>query len=374
MPMLLRISILLVLFYFPTFTYAENTPSIQNPPHNSTTSDLSPKLEWTYNGTCPTDSNCFRVEVSENELFSGLEKSTYTNNTYYSPTLSLGKWFWRIKAKDEQNNWSEYVSSIFTIQENQNSNTPSPTLTSTTTSSPQTSDKTSAEFIISSSITNFTADTIAKAEIKITKLQPNTDYFLKTAFFKEGKTNYFGKTKVEERWIKNNGTYSDQYKITTNSEGNWYGNIEIQIDTEDSGFEQSGSYLLKIGRYNSSGSGPTWSNFLSVTIQAEKASNKKEESSTLNDNTLIESIQNVDPNIDSQNSTVIQTTPSPHSSITYSLPNLESSVAGESTYSGQTQVLGEKRANWWFVSAGLLLLLLTPILIVYTRKKRYYQS
>jgi len=99
---------------------------------------------------------------------------------------------------------------------------------------------------------------------------PNTKFYLKGAFAKSGSINYFGLTKVSDRWIKNNNTYLDQYSITTDSSGKWSGSLEIQPDVFDSGYEGTNDYIFKVGRYTGSGNGPTWSNDVNIKINARE--------------------------------------------------------------------------------------------------------
>ena len=99
---------------------------------------------------------------------------------------------------------------------------------------------------------------------------PITTFYLKGAFKKSESSNYFGHTKVGSSWIKNGSPYQDQYKITTDSSGKWSGIIEVQPDVLDSGYEGSGDYIFKVGRYTSSGSGPTWSNESNIKISAQE--------------------------------------------------------------------------------------------------------
>ena len=96
--------------------------------------------------------------------------------------------------------------------------------------------------------------------------QENSVYYLKGAFLKSGSKNYFGKTKISGNWVKNGSVYSSQLKITTDSSGNWSGDIEVMPDAEDSGFTGSGDYNFKIGRYTAEGSGPDWSNEQTLNI------------------------------------------------------------------------------------------------------------
>src|SRR5581483_3986493 len=124
----------LVLYFFLSLAvFAANPPSLSDPADNSTTTDSSPKLSWQYNDTCPSNESCFFIQVDNNSDFSSPEKTTYTNNQYYSPSLDLGQWFWRVKAKDQNGTWSDYSQSrSLTIT----SPTPQPTSTPTPSTSP----------------------------------------------------------------------------------------------------------------------------------------------------------------------------------------------------------------------------------------------
>lgn len=105
---------------------------------------------------------------------------------------------------------------------------------------------------------------------------PNTSFYLKGAFRHPDKpSNYFGLTQVSGEWVKNSSTYTNQYKITTGSSGNWSGNIEVKPDTEDSGFIGEGSYIFKVGRYKDlENSSATWSNEETIKITPIENSNQ----------------------------------------------------------------------------------------------------
>ncbi len=146
--------------------------------------------------------------------------------------------------------------------------TPTPTPTSTSTST--TSTTPSSSFTIS----NIPSQIDSTEEFRVTinlslPKSPNTIFYLKGAFKKQDKTNYFGLTKVGNDWIKNNNKFEDQYKITTDGSGNWSGNLEIQPDILDSGYEGAGEYLFKVARYTGSGS-LTWSNEIIIKINAQE--------------------------------------------------------------------------------------------------------
>lgn len=136
----------------------------------------------------------------------------------------------------------------------------------------QSSSADQSEFTITSAPSIvYTVDTI-NVKVQLSKFSANTQYYLKGAFAKPDTTNYFGKNKVSGNWIKNGEKYSSQPSITTDSSGNWSGNLEVMVDTEDSGFSNDGKYNLKIARYNSSGSGPDWSNKVDIDIKIKNPS------------------------------------------------------------------------------------------------------
>lgn len=78
--------------------------------------------------------------------------------------------------------------------------------------------------------------------------------FIQAAITKEGKTNYFGFTRNNSgEWIKYD-TSPDLNSLLSFSpiDGNWDGEVDVKIDTSDTGFEGSGSYQVKLLKYISS--------------------------------------------------------------------------------------------------------------------------
>lgn len=377
----LIIALMSVLLFIPGQSFAANSPSNLDPKIDSVTTDLNPKLSWGASGPCPADGSCYRVEVSDNKDFETLTKSTYTNNTYYSPTLSEGTWFWRVKAKDSEGVWSEFANSKIIITKTQGSETisqsPLPLISAPPTPSP--TPKPVSEFTIISPTTTLSKDTSAKVEVKMTKLSPNTTYFIKSAFYKEGKTNYFAKTKVNDVWVKNAANFSEQRRLTTDNEGNWTGSLETMIDIDDAGYDQSGQYFLKVGRYNASGSSLSWSNSLSVTINAEKEQSKTSPAADETEkNQTINQINTTDTESETELTSQVlgsETQPSPEATVEYKLPDLAQEDNNQLATASATEVLvkGERQLNWWFITSGLVMFILMGITLVHTRKKRYHQ-
>jgi len=160
----------ILLLLFPQKTFAAIIPNLLSPSNNSTVTDTSPKLSWSYSGQCTGSGSCFRIQVASSSAFTSAYRDYYTNYTYYSPQLYLRQWFWRAKAKDSSNAWSDW-STIFSFNI---VSTPSPTPTpsqspSTPTQSPtltpidsasttSTSFDSSSDSILSDSTSNSTME------------------------------------------------------------------------------------------------------------------------------------------------------------------------------------------------------------------------
>lgn len=114
---------LLILLISPRLSLAATTPTLLSPSDNSTISDTSPKLSWSFSDSCYASGSCFHVQVASMSGFTSIAKDYYTNSTSYSPRLSLQQWFWRVKAKDTFATWSDWspVWSFIIVS------TPSPT-------------------------------------------------------------------------------------------------------------------------------------------------------------------------------------------------------------------------------------------------------
>ncbi|OGD86762.1 hypothetical protein A2Z23_02810 [Candidatus Curtissbacteria bacterium RBG_16_39_7] len=131
---LFGIIFLLISLFFPVS--ASDAPFLQSPSSGSTTTDTSPTLSWSWTSICTSSGSCFRVQVDDQSDFSSPNKDYYTSNTSYSPQLGIGTWYWRVKAKDASNNWSEW-SSVWNFSISQDSSptsTPNATPTSVPTS------------------------------------------------------------------------------------------------------------------------------------------------------------------------------------------------------------------------------------------------
>ncbi len=87
------------------------------------------------------------------------------------------------------------------------------------------------------------------------------NYYIRAAFFQEGKTNYFGYTKNQNSQWNNQPSEIDQYlKITIGPDNYWSGAVVIKPDSDSPYFKGKGDYLLKLGRYTESGTSVSWGN------------------------------------------------------------------------------------------------------------------
>lgn len=196
-----------------------------------------------------------------------------TSSNYYT---GLGSYNFKVRRYTQSCSSSYIWSNEVTTVVSNPSLYPTPTPTSTqdtsssnnnTSTNSQTPDSSTSLFTISNIHSQVNSDQSFSASVNLSlPNNPNTNFFLKGAFKKPDGSNYFGLSKVSENWIKNGSSYSSQLPITTDSSGNWSGSLEVQPDSEDSGFIGSGDYIFKVGRYTSSGSGPNWSNELTINI------------------------------------------------------------------------------------------------------------
>jgi hypothetical protein len=113
-----------------------------------------------------------------------------------------------------------------------------------------------------------------EVSINLASAPVNTIYYLRIAFTAPENPAYFGYTqKNDGTWHKYEEEFNNFYEITTSEEGNWNGKIKAKPDHEDKDFKGTGSYILKIGRFTSSGKSHYWSdNELSLNIQGPSPS------------------------------------------------------------------------------------------------------
>lgn len=345
----------------PSSSLANSPPQLVSPQNGS--SVTSNKLEWqtpSYN-LYPTSP--YRVQVDEGTSFSDPFRDYYTKNTYYSPTLSPGTWYWRVKAKDDQGIWSDW-SEVWSFNYS-STQTPAPTPLDPTPSpfetnspSPTSSDSPANEFLVSEVPENINSDQnfTVRVDLLLSKYS-DSNFYLKGAFIKEGESNYFGLTKVGSIWIKNSTTFSSQKLITTDSGGKWAGELGVMVDEEDSGFKENGAYIFKVARYTSSGSGPTWSNQSSINI--------KNVAKTLDEET--ETSSPTSKPLSSQTPSTKKSENTQESSKVSSNKNLANAslIAGVATYSATTlatpqtiAVKGQASPNWLLIIAGLITLII----------------
>lgn len=261
------IVIFLFLFFLAQPIFAIDTPVLTSPSNNSTLSSI-PTFSW----QAVSGSVGYNILIDDEPTVTSPYVKTpyYPTNPSYSPqTLNPGTYYWKVKAKDSSGQYGNF-SNIwsFTLQSISSSPSPTPAPSSTPQlSSTSSSSTSSSSFTISDLPSQINSDQSYSISVNLSlPNNPNTSFYLKGAFKKADSSNYFGLTRVSGSWIKNGSSYSSQYPITTDSSGNWSGNLEVQPDTEDSGFTGSGDYIFKVARYTSSGSGPIWSNESNIKI------------------------------------------------------------------------------------------------------------
>lgn len=331
-------------FFWPKIVVATAIPNLISPSDNS--NEDKPKLVWEYSGECVSDGSCFRIEIDNSADFTSPEKTTYTNSFNYSPQgLGQGGFFWRVKAKDKSNKWSDW-SKVYKFNTDSQMTQTSPTPAGSQTSSASTTNTEKKENVFS--IRDAPAEINSDQEIEVKVLiklpdKPNSAFYLKGAFKKSDSSNYFGETYSGSGWSKNGSTYSKQLAIAVSSDGKWEGKIKVRPEIEDSGFKGTGDYIFKVGRYTDSGNGPVWSNELSLKInEVEKQESSPEEE--------IEEI--------------IELESTSEAKFVYAPPSRDyefkiASVAGEATKSDnitleeQTRVLEERRVNWLLIFLGM---------------------
>lgn len=172
--------------------------------------------------------------------------------------------------------WSDNDITLIVSSPPSPSPTPTPSSSSLSDSSFSSNSQTSL-FIISGIPSNINSDQPFNVSTNLSlPNNPTTDFYLKGAFRHPDKpSNYFGFTKVNSDWVKNSSTYTNQYKITTNSSGNWSGNIEVKPDADDSGFIGTGDYIFKVGRYKDvENSSVIWSNEVTIKIISVETSDQ----------------------------------------------------------------------------------------------------
>lgn len=370
----------LLIFFFPQIVFAGEPPQLSSPSDGSTVN--SSKLEWQIPSYTLYAGNNYRIQVDDDSAFpsSSIYRDYYTDNTYYSPSLTDGLWYWRVKAKDAGGVWSDW-SSVWSFTLASNSSTPSPsdladpTPTPTPTSTPQpTSSSQSSLFLISDAPSQINSDQSFSVSVDlILPNNPNTKFYLKGAFKKADGSNYFGFTKVAGSWVKNGSSYSSQFPITTDSSGNWSGSLEVKVDSKDSGFTGSGDYIFKMGRYTSSGSGPTWSNEVIIKITAVEAE-KNNEGGTGGSNAS-KSTPKPTSTASTKNSSLNT------SSIMKPAKRLEeniASVAGEQaspTPSPNIEAISKKEINFIpLLGGGFILAGLSSLGLIYLKNKGIYEK
>lgn len=360
----------LFLFFGDNHVFASETPSLINPSNNSIITSI-PTFSWQ---AIPGSSGYNILIDEEPTVTSPYAKSPYypTNPSYSPKSLNPGTYYWKVKAKNSNGDWGSF-STIwsFTLI----SSSPAPTPSSSPSSNPAPSTSTTTTSFIASDIpSQINSDQSFKVSVFLSlPTSPNSIFYLKGAFKKSDSSNYFGITKVGSSWVKNSSTFSEQYKITTNSSGNWSGSLEVQADTEDSGFSGTGDYIFKVARYSSSGSGPTWSNEATIKIISTE-SNSQGTAITESTSTSIDSLttdqQSSSPVIRKSASIVRINIPK---QLAYQIASIAaaSSESAAAITTPQPTIKQEKRINFSIIVGTFLLLSgFSSLFYIYLQRKK----
>lgn len=125
---LVFLSLTIVIFCFPKVVLATISPNLESPSSGSITDKESPTLVWNWSGACVSSGSCYLVQIDDQPDFLSPYRDHYTTTTSYSPQLTNGSWYWRVKAKDTDNIWSPW-SEIWNFTIDKNSSPPISTQT-----------------------------------------------------------------------------------------------------------------------------------------------------------------------------------------------------------------------------------------------------
>lgn len=252
--------------FTPRSVLAIAAPILSSPQNQATVS--STRLEW----QAVEGAIDYRVVIDDEPTVSGTYlKSSYKTTTNYSPKLDPGTYYWQVRARDlakQWSGWSEVRSFNLIVSPSLINTSPvaSPVTFQSVSPTPSPSIKPIPIFSQTPNLTSIDSTDLLEAAVLLSGFTPKTDFYLKGVFIKENSSNYFGKTKVNQSWIKNSMSYQNQIKITTDDLGNWNGTVSVMVDLDDSGFGGNGSYIFKVGRYDTDGSNLTWSNNSQIKI------------------------------------------------------------------------------------------------------------
>lgn len=347
-----------VLLIQPVF--ALSPPSLSDPPNNSVIYS-GPKLSW----QAVTDSTGYKVMIDdESSITSPYAKTPYyTNNTYYSPQLNAGNYYWKTGAKDNSGTW--FWSDVWSFTLSTSTSTPTPTAAPqpTVTASPTTSSSSASSFTISPTPSQINSSESFTVLVNLSlPNNPDTTYYLSGAFKIVDGTRYFGLTKVNADWISYSSTnFLNQYKITTDNSGVWTGNLEVKPDPADSDYKGTGDYIFKVARYTQAGS-QTWSNEANIKIIGAPIS----DSSSSSSNSSTTPSPSKTPTIKTTNTTTSKTI-----KINPKIASVAGTATKSATPSANPEVKGSKQINFLpWIGGGFILAGIISLGFIYYRSKK----
>lgn len=119
------------LFLFPSSPVFAVSAPIQLTPTNGATV-ASTRLDWQAPIYSLYATTPYNVQIDDDPLFATINKNYNTNLTHYTPVLTFGTWYWKIKARDLSGAWSD-SSPVWSFTYIASTPTPTPTQSPTPT-------------------------------------------------------------------------------------------------------------------------------------------------------------------------------------------------------------------------------------------------
>jgi hypothetical protein len=99
-----------------SFNYWPNTPLLNTPSNNTWTNNNKPTFGWTFSDTDSSSQSAFQMQLDDANDFSSIYHDygeiTSTQLSHKpSNSISDGTWYWRVRVKDSDGDWSSYSKS-----------------------------------------------------------------------------------------------------------------------------------------------------------------------------------------------------------------------------------------------------------------------
>lgn len=274
-----------------------------------------------------------------------------------------------------------FISSSPTKGTTNNISTPSPASIPTSTPTPSDSSPStnpSSSFTISNPPSEINSDEVFSVSVNLSSPDnPNTSFYFKGAFKKSYSSNYFGQTLVSGNWVKNSSSYTNQYKITTDSLGNWSGSLEVKPDADDLGFTGTDNYIFKVGKYKESDNASvSWSNEVTIKINAVNSveTSSKDQSTTKTDTSSIPKSASSPVIKSSTSSKSTKSNNPPYQTASIAAATSSTTLSASPANEKETQVKQQKFLNlniWVVLGIFLILAGFGSLGFIFWRSKRW---